>query len=66
MKRMKTIGGILMAIAFCLASGVDENPVQGIYALVLMGAAWAAFRADRRAARSEERKMKSKNNKMAA
>lgn len=55
-----------MAIAFCLASGVDENPVQGFYALVLMGAAWAAFRADRRAARSEERKMKSKNNKMAA
>ncbi len=63
---MKTIGALLLAFAFCLASGVEENPVQGIYALVLMGAAWAAFRAERRAARSEERKMKSKNNKMAA
>ena len=55
---MKTIGGILMAIAFCLASGVDENPVQGIYALMLMGAAWAAFRAARETARNEELKTK--------
>lgn len=59
---MKTIGGILMAIAFCLASGVEQNPIQGIYALVLMGAAWAAFRADRETARSE--KLKVNNEKL--
>lgn len=57
---MKTIGGILLAIAFCLASGVEQNPIQGFYALVLMGAAWAAFRADRETARNEELKVKNK------
>lgn len=40
---MKTIGALLLAFAFCLASGVEENPVQGIYALILMGAAWVLF-----------------------
>lgn len=40
---MKTIGGILLAIAFCLASGVDANPVQGVCTLVLMGVAWVLF-----------------------
>lgn len=57
---MKTIGAILLTIAFCLASGVEQNPIQGIYAIVLMGAAWAAFRADRETARSEELKVKNK------
>lgn len=42
---MKTIAGILLTIAFCLASGVEANPIQGVYALVLMVAGAVCFNA---------------------
>ncbi len=52
---MKTIGGFIAALAFCLASGVEQNPIQGIYALVLMGAAWWCFHlADARTEHTEK------------
>ena len=43
---MKTIAGILLTIAFCLASGVEANPIQGVYALVLMVAGAVCFNAE--------------------
>lgn len=45
---MKTIlsilGAVLFVLGFAMATGVDQNPVQAIYALVLMGAALVCFR----------------------
>lgn len=37
--RNSIAGSILFALAFCVATGVDANPIQAVYALVLMGGA---------------------------
>ena len=52
---MKNIAAILLTIAFCLASGVEANPIQGVYALVLMVAGAVCFNAaDKDKEKSEE------------
>ena len=63
---MKTIGGILMAIAFCLASGVDQNPIQGIFALVLMGASLWCFHRTEHTEKAENTESINPVNKKAA
>ena len=37
------MGGILFALGMLVATGIDVNPVQAIYALVLIGAAAMCF-----------------------
>ena len=36
MKKLSIMGGILFALGMLVATGIDVNPVQAIYALVLM------------------------------
>lgn len=43
MKNLPLLGGILFALGFAVATGVEKNPIQAIYAVVLMGGAWACF-----------------------
>lgn len=46
-------GAILFSLGFCMATGVDANPVQAIYALVLIGGAALCFR---KAKKQEQKK----------
>ena len=52
MKKYQITGAILFALGFVMATGVENNPVQGLYALVLMGASYVCFA---RAERMEKR-----------
>ena len=63
---MKTIGAILFAIAFCLASGVEQNPIQGIFALVLMGASLWCFHRTEHTEKAENTESINPVNKKAA
>lgn len=48
MKKLSIVGGILFALGMLVATGIDMNPVQAIYALALVGAAACCFyRAER-------------------
>ena len=48
MKNVLSIcGAVLFCIGVAMATGVDYNPIQGVYALICMGAASVCFnRAD--------------------
>lgn len=37
-------GAVTFTAGFCLATGVDQNPVQAVYAVMLMGVACVSFR----------------------
>lgn len=43
MKYLGRIGGVLFTLGFTVATGVERNPIQVLYALVLMGAACVCF-----------------------
>ena len=43
MKKLKIMGGVCLALGFVIATGIDVNPIQALYALLLMGAAWVCF-----------------------
>lgn len=59
MKNLLSIfGAVLFVAGFALATGVDQNPVQAIYACLLLIGACVCFRAAD-ATRSEKRKVKS-------
>lgn len=45
MKKLKIMGGVCLALGFAIATGIDANPIQALYALLLMGAAWVCFHA---------------------
>ena len=45
MKKLKIMGGVCLAMGFVIATGIDTNPIQALYALLLMGAAWVCFHA---------------------
>lgn len=48
MKSLKIAGAILFTLGFCMATGVDQNLIQAVYALVLMGgASWLFHVCDR-------------------
>lgn len=50
------VGAILVSLGLCMASGVDVNPIQSVYTLVLMGAgAWCSNRYDRTSRESEKK-----------
>lgn len=51
-KLYQILGAILFACGFVMATGVENNPVQGLYALVLMGVSYVCFT---RAERMEKR-----------
>lgn len=47
-KKLSVIGVVLLTIGMLMATGVDQEPVQAIYALILTAAgAWAFNRAER-------------------
>lgn len=51
-------GAILFALGFCMATGVDANPIQAVYAVVLMGGALLCFKT---AKRMEQKKQSNKS-----
>ena len=67
MKKLSIMGGILFALGMLVATGIDVNPIQAIYALLLLGGGAVCFAyADE--SESEELKVKSEEsiNKKAA
>ena len=66
MKKLSIMGGILFALGMLVATGIDVNPVQAVYALLLMGGGAVCFAyADE--SESEELKVKNEElNKKAA
>jgi hypothetical protein len=43
MKKLSIVGGLLFALGMLVATGIDMNPVQAIYALVLFGGSAVCF-----------------------
>lgn len=43
MKKLSILGGILFALALAVATGIDVNPVQAVYALLLLGGSLVCF-----------------------
>ena len=43
MKKLSIVGGLLFALGMLVATGIDMNPVQVIYALVLFGGSAVCF-----------------------
>jgi len=43
MKKLSILGGILFALALAVATGIDVNPVQAIYSLLLLGGGAVCF-----------------------
>lgn len=43
MKKLSIVGGILFALGMLVATGIDVNPVQAIYALLLLGGGAVCF-----------------------
>lgn len=57
MKKLSIMGGFLFALGMLVATGIDVNPVQAVYALLLLGGGAVCFSlAD---TESEELKVKS-------
>ncbi|MBO4499134.1 MAG: hypothetical protein J5732_02640 [Bacteroidaceae bacterium] len=55
-KYLPIVGAVCVSLGFCMASGVDRNEWQALYALILMGAgAWCFNRADRMSRESEKK-----------
>lgn len=48
-------GAILFALGFCTATGVDKNPIQAVYALVLMFGALVCFKTAKKMEQSEKK-----------
>ena len=55
MKSVKIAGAILFTLGFCMATGVDVNPIQAVYAVVLMGGALVCFKTAKRMEHSEKK-----------
>ncbi len=43
-KTLSICGAVLFVLGFAMATGVDQNPIQAIGTLILMGAACYLFR----------------------
>ena len=43
MKKLSIMGGILFALALAVATGIDVNPIQAVYALLLLGGGAVCF-----------------------
>lgn len=65
-KFLSIIGVVCFVLGFAMATGVDANPVQAIYALLCMGAACVCFKgADAVSSRTSD-KQEVKSDKLAA
>lgn len=53
-KRLSIIGAVLFGIGFCMATGIDRNPLQAVYTVVFIGAAAVVF--NRAAANGKQEK----------
>lgn len=42
-KTLSIAGAVLFTLGFAMATGVDQNPVQAVYAVVCMGGACVCF-----------------------
>lgn len=54
-KTILFLGAILFVFAFCLCTGVDQNPWQAVYALVLMFGALVCFKTAKKMEQSEKK-----------
>lgn len=43
MKKLSIMGGILFALGLLVATGIELNPVQAVYALLLLGGGAVCF-----------------------
>lgn len=43
MKKLSILGGFLFALGMLVATGIDVNPIQAIYALLLLGGGAVCF-----------------------
>ena len=43
MKKLSIMGGILFALGMLVATGIDLNPIQAVYALLLLGGGAVCF-----------------------
>lgn len=43
MKKLSIVGGLLFALGMLVATGIDMNPVQAIYSLLLLGGGAVCF-----------------------
>lgn len=43
MKKLSIVGGFLFALGLLVATGIDVNPIQAIYALALIGCGAVCF-----------------------
>lgn len=59
MKKLSIVGGILFVLGMLVATGIDLNPIQGVYSLVLLGASLACFSLADHDAESESENAKS-------
>lgn len=57
MKSFTITGSILFTLGFCMATGVDQNPIQAVYALALMA---GALMCSKMAKRLEQKKQSEK------
>lgn len=42
-KTLSIAGAVLFTLGFAMATGVDQNPIQAVYAVVCMGGACVCF-----------------------
>lgn len=55
-KILSILGAVCICLGFAMATGVDQNPIQAVYALACMGAALVCIKsAERIAARSDNK-----------
>lgn len=55
-KALSILGAVCFTLGFAMATGVDQNPVQAVYCVVLMAGALVCFRiADAKQSASENK-----------
>lgn len=54
-KKIAIAGAILFALGFCMATGIDRNPIQVVYALALMSGALVCFKTAKKMEQSEKK-----------
>lgn len=66
-KILSILGAVCFVLGFAMATGVDQNPVQAVYCVVLMAGALVCFKsAERSRAGREVKSERVKSEKFAA
>ena len=55
---LSILGSLCFVAGFALATGVDQNPVQAVYCVALMGCALVCFKAAERKQAAENKTLK--------